>query len=60
MIGVLIVAVVGELLRRVRLGELRFDPEKAARGQTRTTDYPNATVKTTDNRNYELRITADN
>jgi hypothetical protein len=28
MVGVLIVAVVGELLRRVRLGELRFDPKK--------------------------------
>jgi len=30
MIGVLIVAVVGEVLRRVRLGELRFDPKKQA------------------------------
>jgi hypothetical protein len=30
MIGVLIVALVGELLRRVRLGEMRFDPKKQA------------------------------
>jgi hypothetical protein len=28
MIGVITVAVVGELLRRVRLGEMRFDPKK--------------------------------
>jgi hypothetical protein len=33
MIGVLIVALVGELLRRVRLGELRFNPRKQEQAQ---------------------------
>lgn len=33
MIAVVIVALVGEVLRRVRLGELRFDPKKQAQAQ---------------------------
>jgi hypothetical protein len=33
MIGVLIIALIGELLRRVRLGELRFNPKKQEQAQ---------------------------
>ena len=33
MIGVVIIAIIGELLRRVRLGELRFNPKKQMEAQ---------------------------